>query len=81
VAEALEDVAPQVEEEDGQWYLGRAKEEFQRRRRNRNAAQPQGQDEDLLEVWDIFSFQALGVLLTSFVSFFLSFFISFFRSG
>ena len=46
-----EESGMEVEEEEGQWYLGRAREEFQRRRLNGNAAnQHKFEEEDPIEV-------------------------------
>lgn len=41
--------APQVVEEDGPWYLGKAKEEF-RKRRTTQAPSNQGGEEDPIQV-------------------------------
>jgi hypothetical protein len=39
-----------TEEDAGSWYLGKAKEEFHRRKLNRNAGQPKAEAEDPIEV-------------------------------
>jgi hypothetical protein len=49
---AIDEGVAQIEEdESGQWYLGKAREEFQRRRRNGwNPVQPNQGEEDPIEV-------------------------------
>jgi SEL1 protein len=40
------------EEEDGPWYFGKAKEEFNRRRNEENLNRGRGEEEDPIQVWN-----------------------------
>lgn len=39
-----------VEEDEGPWYMGKAREEFHRRRRGKDAGRPGGEEEDPIQV-------------------------------
>jgi len=48
------------EEEDGPWYFGKAKEEFNRRRNGGDVNRGRGEEEDPIQVWISFIHQFPG---------------------